>query len=210
MFAGKPVIGIIGGIGSGKSFVARVFGEMGCLVISSDEQVRQVYGDDAVKAELRRWWGGQVLQPNGEINRRFIAEKVFNAPHELKRLEGLIHPLVKEARDAAMKHAAGDPQVLAYVWDTPLLLEASLAGECDAVVFVDAPPELRLARVSATRGWEPAELDRREKLQWGLDKKRRMADYVLSNTADADFVRHQVRELLSRILAGSPSKPTPG
>ena len=76
MFHGLPIIGIAGGIGSGKSFVARVFGEMGCLVISSDEQVRQVYREDGVKAELRRWWGEQVLQPDGEINRRFIAKNV--------------------------------------------------------------------------------------------------------------------------------------
>ena len=209
MFAGKPVIGIIGGIGSGKSFVARLFGEMGCLVISSDDQVTQVYRDPGVRRALNEWWGEQVLQPGGEINRRFIASKVFNSPQELARLEGLIHPRVKAARDEVMRQAAADAQVLAFVWDTPLLLEASLAAECDAVVFVEAPVEVRLQRV-ASRGWDASELGRREKLQWGLDKKRAMSDYVVSNTAGADSVRHQVREVLSRILAGSSSRSTPG
>ena len=201
MFAGKPVIGIVGGIGSGKSFVAQLFAEMGAKVISSDEQVSSAYRDPAVLATLRKWWGEQVIAPDGSVNRKAIAQRVFNDPAQLKRLEELIHPMVNEARQRAMAAAANDPTIMAFVWDTPLLLETGLDKQCDAVVFVDAPLDQRAARVGQNRGWDAAELARRENSQWGLDRKRKISDYVISNTADAGFARGQVKDVLSRIMA---------
>jgi dephospho-CoA kinase len=203
VYAGRPVIGIVGGIGSGKSFVANLFGELGCRVISSDEQVATAYRDPEVLATLRDWWGDDVVAADGTINRRAIAQRVFNDPQQLRRLEQLIHPMVHAARERAMSAAADDPKVKAFVWDTPLLLEAGLKDQCDAVVFVDAPLEQRQARVAQNRGWEAAELARRENSQWPLDRKRKISDYVVSNTADAGFARGQVQDVLSRIMAKS-------
>ena len=201
MFDGKPIIGIAGGIGSGKSFVARLFGELGCLVIDSDRQVRDAYRDGRVKAAVRDWWGDGAFTADGEINRSAVAAKVFADPAQRRRLEGLLHPLVAEARRRQMAAAAGDPQVIGFAWDTPLLFEAGLAQDCDALVFVDAPESLRRERVRQTRGWDVAELARRENLQWPLDRKRGLSDYVVTNTANADDARGQVRDILSRILA---------
>jgi dephospho-CoA kinase len=207
VYAGKPVIGIAGGIGSGKSFVARLFGEAGCTVVDSDAQVRAAYRDPAVRETLRAWWGDKAFGPDGEINRPAIARIVFNDEAERRRLEGLIHPWVAEARRREMEEAASDAQLPAFVWDTPLLFEAGLDAECDAVVFVDAPFEQRLQRLHRSRGWDEAELIRREKSQWPLDKKKRISDYVVTNTADGDDARGQVREVLSRILARSSKRP---
>lgn len=205
MFAGKPIIGIVGGIGSGKSHVARLFGELGCLVIDSDAQVRDAYRDPGVRATLRQWWGDGVFRLDGSIDRSAIAARVFSHPGERRRLEELIHPMVHAARERAMAAAADDPEVVAFVWDTPLLIETGLDRECDAVVFVDAPLEVRLARVAASRGWDAAELARRENSQHPLDTKREISDYLVRNTADAGTdVRGQVREVLSRILAAAP------
>jgi dephospho-CoA kinase len=89
------------------------------------------------------------------------------------------------------------------VWDIPLLFEAGIAPECDAIVFVDAPWEQRLQRVRETRGWDESDLRRRENLQRPLDNKREMSNYIVQNTADVGFARTQVREVLSRILANS-------
>ena len=202
----KPIIGIAGGIGSGKSFVAQLFGELGCLVISSDDQVREAYRDSTVIATLRRWWGDEVLTPVGEVNKRVIAAKVFGQPVERERLEKLLHPMVNRARERLMEAAATDPKVPAYVWDTPLLFETGLNAKCDTVVFVDAPQALRLARVTASRGWDAGELARRENSQMPLDTKRKLSQYVVENTADADAVRGQVRAVLSRILERSVGK----
>jgi dephospho-CoA kinase len=179
---------------------------MGCLVISSDEQVSAAYRDPGVLATLRSWWGEDVTVADGTLNRRAVAQRVFNDPAQLKRLEELIHPLVNAARIQAMEAAKNDPAVRAFVWDTPLLLETGLNKQCDAVVFVDASPAIRQARVRENRGWDEAELARREKSQWGLDRKRRISDYVISNTADAGVARGQVNDVISRILAKTAPK----
>jgi dephospho-CoA kinase len=201
MFHGKPIIGIAGGIGSGKSFVARLFAGEGCVVIDSDQQVTDAYRDETVRRTLRDWWGDEVVRPDGEINRRFIGGKVFNDAAERARLEALIHPRVNAARERAMDAAAADPAVKAFVWDTPLLFETGLNRQCDVVVFVEVPQAERERRVRENRGWDAAELARREKSQWPLDRKRQISDYVIGNTADVGFARDQVRDVLSRIFA---------
>jgi dephospho-CoA kinase len=98
-----------------------------------------------------------------------------------------------------MEQAARDPGVLAYVWDSPLLLEAGLDELCDTVIFVDAPMEDRLRRV-AERGWDASELDRREKVQMPLDKKRAKAEYHLVNADARPATTGDVRAMLKEIL----------
>jgi dephospho-CoA kinase len=208
MFANKPIIGLTGGIGSGKTFVAALFGELGCAVISADAHVRDIYRRPEIQRTLRQWWGDGVLDAAGNINRIFIAQVVFNDAPERRRLEALIHPLVQEMRREQMETTIHEnPQVIAFVWDTPLLVESGMHRQCDAVVLVEAPRALRLERVRAERGWDEAELDKREKLQLPLDKKRQISEYTVGNTADAGYSRSQVRAVLSRIVAGLPGRP---
>jgi dephospho-CoA kinase len=201
MFAGKPIIGITGGIGSGKSTIARLFGDAGCLVLSADDAVRTLYRDPQIKETLKNWWGPQVINTQNEVDRRAIAMIVFSQPKEKERLENLLHPRVIHLRQQAMKEASKNTQVLAFIWDIPLLFETGLDSQCDAVVYVEAPLEQRLARVRQTRGWDEAELKIRENLQRPLDFKRRMSKYIVQNTADVGFASKQVREVLSAILA---------
>jgi dephospho-CoA kinase len=196
----KPIIGIAGGIGSGKSFVARLFGELGCLVVHADDQVKQAYNDPIILQTLRNWWGPTVFKPDGGIDRPAIARRIFANSADRVKLEQLLHPWVARDRDEIMKRVADDPAIVAFIWDTPLLFETGLEKECDALVYVDADDELRRKRVSDTRNWDQTEIIRREKLQWPLDKKRKMSHYVVVNTADAAKSRSQVREILSRIL----------
>ena len=208
MYAGKPIIGVAGGIGSGKSTIAACFADVGCFVVDSDAMVREAYKDAKVKATLKKWWGDLIFDPNGEIDRPAVWRKVVDHPTDRRRLEQLVHPIVNEARERLMKQKAEDPQVVAFVWDTPLLFETGLNVHCDAVVFVQAPHDARVQRVAQKRGWTEAELAEREKLQMPLDKKREISDYVIVNTADQNSVCGQVREVLSRILAGSTAKPS--
>ena len=201
MVGGKPIVGLAGGIGSGKSFVARLFGEMGCRVIDSDALAGKAYQDPRVREALREWWGPEVIAADGRVNRSAIARRIFGNPEDRARLQALIHPIVDAARQRELESAASDPAVLAFVWDSPLLFETQLNRACDAIVFVDAPAQERIERVGQTRGWAADEWARRENLQWPLDKKRELSDYVVNNTADAAQVRDQVRELFPRILA---------
>jgi dephospho-CoA kinase len=199
VYHNKPIIGLAGGVGSGKSFVARVLAEQGYLVIDSDRHVSEAYRRADVRRTLRKWWGKEIFLPDGQLDRAAVAKKAFGNPAQRKRLEKLLHPLVARMRQRVMRQAAREAQVLGFVWDAPLLFEASLAPQCDAVLFVHAPRRLRLKRVRQERGWTAAELARREKSQLPLDKKRKMSDYMVRNTAGADQVRRQVRDLLSRI-----------
>jgi len=201
VFYGKPIIGITGGIGSGKSFVARLFGEMGCCVIHADDQIRLAYDDPDIRKTLTQWWGSTLFKPDGTINRPEMARRIFSNEPDRLRLEGLLHPWIATRRDQIMADAVKNSEIIAFIWDTPLLLEAGLDQHCDAVVFVDAPEDTRIRRVTETRGWNPAEIANREKLQWPLDKKRKLAHYIVANTADAAAARSQVQEILSSILA---------
>jgi dephospho-CoA kinase len=199
VFANKPIIGLVGGIGSGKTFVASLFAELGAKVISADEQVHRAYADPAVQQILRQWWGSAIFDPSGQINRAAIAKEIFDRPEERKRLEALLHPIVAEERDRIMHQTAPDPRIKAFVWDVPLLLETGLDRQCDAIVFVDAPIDLRTARVTQSRGWDQQEIEKREKFQFPLDKKRDRAHYIVVNIADAATVRRQVSQVFSQI-----------
>lgn len=197
------VVGIVGGIGSGKSTVGRLIAELGSgIVIDSDALAKQALERDDVRAQLVRWWGPGVLSPDGRVDRAKIASIVFEKPEERTKLEALVHPIVRQSRAEviAQARAAGGTQGRSLaVIDAPLLLEAGIDKECDLVVFVDTPRERRLARVSATRGWTEAELARREAAQWDLEKKRGASDAVISNTGDEAALREGVRAFLSRI-----------
>lgn len=194
------VIGLVGGIGAGKSEVAKAFRDRDWLVIDSDKQAKAALDQPIVRAELIRWWGEAILNSDGVVNRRAIADIIFKDPSQRQRLESLIHPLVKSHRSALIAKAAneGAPGVIV---DAPLLIEAGSDKECDLVIFVDAPREQRLERVKATRGWDDAELARREAAQLPLDDKRRRADATVLNDSGPDVLRARVRDLISRLPA---------
>ncbi len=196
----KPVIGLVGGIGSGKSAVADDFESLGCLVIRSDRIAHEVLEQPAVKAALRQWWGDEILAADGRVDRRAVARRTFNNPVELERLNWLVHPKVDEIRRDLMAAYRQSSAVKAVVWDTPLLVETGLYKQCDAIIFVNTPFEQRLARVQAARGWTADELKIREDRQASLDKKKEISDDVIDNGGDKAARLSQVRRVLSRIL----------
>jgi dephospho-CoA kinase len=197
----KPVIGITGGIGSGKSTVSQLFGSLGCAVIDSDQLAHEALEAPEMKEELSRWLGEGVIGKDGKVSRRLVGAEVFNDAEKMKRLNGLIHPRVAARREVLMRKYLADEGIKAIVWDTPLLLEAGLDKECDAVVYVDAPVEMRAARVREKRGWGEEELQRREKLQIPLDKKGEIADYYIDNRGDEAQSLGQIQRVLSHLLA---------
>lgn len=197
----KPIIGVTGGIASGKSFVSRTFAELGALVIDADALVHEQYERPEVIETVRGWWGNRVLDSGGKVRRGEIAAIVFDSPRELKRLEDYLYPRLRKARTKLIEKAFADPAVCAVVLDTPKLFEAGVEKECDATVFVDADRDTRLARVAETRGWSAEELDRREKRQMSLDRKRALADYTVVNHSGTDDLREQVRQVLASVLA---------
>ena len=202
-----PNLGLTGGIASGKSTVARILRDEGCVVADSDELARQAYNDPEIRAQLLAWWGDRVREchachapPDGmppPIDRGAVAEIVFASPSERARLEALVHPWIAKRREAIL--AAAPAGTRALVIDAPLLHEAGLTGRCDRVIFVETPEETRVSRARAARGWGVAELARREAAQWPLDRKRALADHVIRNDGDPASLRAQVRAVLDEV-----------
>jgi len=198
--SGKPVIGLAGGIGAGKSMVAALLAELGAAVVDSDAIARAILSDPGVAETLRNWWGDSVLDAQGRIDRRRVGDRVFTESSCRDRLEQLLHPLVAQERGRLIERYRADPAVRAIVIDSPLLFETGLDRACDVVWFVHAERLIRTERVTASRSWTPEELDRREKLQKPLDFKQAKADYSIVNNSGIDDLRPQVVRLLDLIL----------
>lgn len=200
----KPVIGLIGGIGAGKSMVARELASGGCAVIDADDLAKAAMERPEVREQLVQWWGQQVIGPQGNVDRRAVGKIVFSDPQQLRRLEQLIHPRVHQERLRLRDRHQNEPKIVAIVEDCPLLLETGLDRQCDKLIFVKSSRGNRLKRLAANRGWSDQELDRRENLQLGLDKKSQRADYIVDNDGSPQDCCLQVRRVLSQILQGSP------
>ena len=196
------VIGLCGGIGSGKSTVAASLAARGYLVHDFDRLVRAQLAEPEVIRMLSEWWGDEVLGENGQLDRAAIAARVFADEEERKRLEALLHPRVWMTRPQAIAaaEAAGAPGM---VFDAPLLFEAGLDRECDVILFVDTPRDQRLRRVIA-RGWDADELARREAAQWPLDRKKRASTHVLRNDGDQLTLDSRVADLCGTLRRSTP------
>lgn len=206
------VLGLAGGIGAGKSYVAAAFGRMGFEVCDSDAQARSQLEEPQVRAALVARWGAGVLGSDGRIDRGAVASIVFARPEERAWLEGVVHPRLKAGRAERIAAARRDGRP-GVVIDAPLLFEAGVDQECDAVVWVEAPAAERLRRVRA-RGWDEAELARREAAQWPLEEKRARCAYTVVNAdgrADVDeqvrSVSQQVINLIRQRRAGTSRRP---
>ncbi|MCA9295554.1 MAG: dephospho-CoA kinase [Phycisphaerales bacterium] len=197
--SGPPVIGLTGGIGAGKSTVAEMLEGLGCFVVNSDALAHAALRDAEVIATLVSWWGDSILDASGGLDRRAIASIVFAEASERRRLERLVHPWIEARRRELFASAPADTRAL--VIDAPLLLEAGLDRECEAVIFVDANASVRLERVGASRGWSVEDLHRREQSQMPLDEKRARADHTIVNEGDRSSLKKRVQETLDDILA---------
>lgn len=202
-----PVIGLVGGIGSGKSTVARAFAELGCLVSDSDEAVRELLTKPDVIERLVSWWGEKILDAQGQINRSAVADVVFKDPEERIRLEGLIHPMLRQSRQDLIRRAI-DQDAPGVIIDAPLLFEAGVDAECDTVVFVDTPKRIRQQRVRETRNWDEQELDRRESAQMPVDEKQRRSDWTVNNAGDKSDLRARVQRILDEIRSKASRQST--
>jgi dephospho-CoA kinase len=189
------VVGLLGGIGSGKSAVAAELARRGALVLNADELGHEALRQPEVRAAVLARWPA-ARGPDGEIDRRALAKLVFADPAERRALEGLTHPWIKRRVEGEIARAGSAAPLI--VLDAAVMLEAGWNGVCDRLVFVDAPREARLARVAARRGWTARDLEDREAAQLPLTEKRSRADHVIDNSSTLDRLGQQVEDLLHR------------
>ena len=194
----KPVIGLIGAIGAGKSTVAAVMGSLGGFVVDADAIGHEVLDEPAVRDQLVGRWGAGILRDDGSVNRRAVGAIVFADPAERKVLEATVFPRIHEREGELFALADADPAARFIVLDAAVLVEAGRGEVCKKLVFVDAPREERLKRLAARSGWTAEELTRREEAQLPLAEKRRLADATLDNDGDPGELRESVAALLRR------------
>ena len=135
----KPIVGIVGGIGSGKSYVSKCFEELGCLLIDSDKIAHEVLDFPHIKKELVECWGESVLLNDGKVSRNELAKIVFGDQNKIHSLNNLIHPEVDLIRKKQITEFASHDEVPLIIYDTPLLFEVGLDRECDRIIFVKVP-----------------------------------------------------------------------
>lgn len=204
------ILGLTGGIGSGKSTVSRIFANHGAQIVDADLIAREIVepGEPAL-AELAAAFPG-ILHDDGTLNRAELARQAFVSAEKTAVLNGITHPRIRERTEqvlAAAKANAGADAVTVY--DMPLLIENGETDRVDLVVVVDVPDELRVQRLVEHRGVD--EDDARRRIQQQIDRDTRLAaaDIVLDNSGTLEDLEGQVDELwadLQRRLQSNPAE----
>jgi dephospho-CoA kinase len=193
-----PIIGLVGGIGAGKSLVAAEFARRGATVIAGDPAGHEALRQPEIRQRVVERWGSGVLGADGEVDRRALATIVFADAQERKALEEMVFPWIGRRLREQLAASQADPAVRWIVLDAAVMLEAGWNNVCDWIVYVDAPRELRLERLARQRDWTPAQLAAREAAQWSPEAKAAYADAVLVNAGDATDLNRSIDDLLAR------------
>ncbi len=192
-----PIIGLIGGIGAGKSTAGRCLAARGGFVIDCDKLGHDALNTPEVLRQLVALWGDRVANPDGTANRRAVAGIVFGSDAERKRLEAVVFPVIGEMTEGLIASGSENPAVRFVVLDAAVLLEAGWKGRCDRVLYIDAPRELREQRVFARSQWSPADLTAREAAQWPTDEKKTHADAVILNDGTEAGLQEKIDHILT-------------
>lgn len=195
----KPVIGILGGVGAGKSTVAAEFGKLGCAVIDGDRIGQELLDQDEVKSLLRQAFGATIFGPDGWVDRQGLARRVFKHSSELDVLNSIMQSRIRKQMERLIDQAQKDPQIPAIVMDAAIMLEAGWDDLCTELVFVSSPADARERRVSQ-RGWDRQTWEDREKTQISLDRKRQRCYFTLDNSSSVSYLVEQIRELFNQIV----------
>ncbi len=207
------ILGLLGGVASGKSLVARQLADMGAVVLDADRAGHEALRLPRVEEAARQRWGNKIFGPDGHVDRRSLARIVFapppDGPPERKFLEDLTHPEIGRrllAQVEAIKTASSATNAVVdgpeggktapplAILDAALILEAGWDKLCDYLAFIDVPREMRMAR-ALKRGWTEEDFTAREAAQESLDCKRPRADLIIDNSGSAEHTQAQVQRL---------------
>lgn len=187
-----PIIGLTGGIGSGKSFVAARFAELGIRVVNADAVAREVVakGEPAL-ARIREHFGEDIVLPTGELDRRALRGIIFADPAQKKWLENLLHPIIR-LRIVEQLQAATSPYA---ILESPLLLETDQHLLVEKIILVDVDEATQIARASARDGSDVEQIKSIIASQMPRAKKLKKADFVIDNGGSREATERQVDEI---------------
>lgn len=193
----RPIVGIVGGIGSGKSTVAAEFAKLGCAVIDADALVHGFLEESSVQEGIAKALGISLAGKSTPSKRQKIARLVFGNPDNLAKLNSILHPRVLEKTEELIGKYSQMEGIPAIILDMPLLIEVGWASNCDRIIFVDCPPDLRYQRIRKKGRQSIEDIKMRENFQISLDKKRIQADTTISNNSDYTTLVRQVIKIFS-------------
>lgn len=198
------LVGLTGGIATGKTTVARMFKRYGAVVIDADQLARQVVrpGKPAWR-EIVAAFGKDILTPRGSINRQALGAMVFRDRRKLRKLERIIHPRVAREQQRLTRRIAARLPNAVVVYEVPLLFESGAHTRVDKIIVVTADRETQVARLKRRNGLSRAEALRRITQQMPLARKVRRADVVLDGTDDKAAVRKVIRRLIGGLRRDS-------
>ncbi len=202
------VIGVIGGVASGKSRVASLLAQLGAGVLDADRVAHEVLRSREVRQTLSERWGPKILGPDGQIDRGEVAAIVFGesavAAGELAFLEQVTHPIIGRRLAEELSQLAASGAHQAVVLDAAVMLKSGWDKLCDHIIFVEASTEVRMARASA-RGWSEKEFTAREAAQESLDLKRERADVRVDNTGSLADTRAALEQFWHNHIEAAPA-----
>ena len=198
------VIGVTGGVGTGKSAVAGMFKRLGAVVLDADTLAHQSMEPKRLAwRSIVRAFGDKVLNDDQTVNRRRLAEVVFRDEALRHRLEAIIHPQVLREIRRQLGRLRRQHRIRAVVLDVPLLLEVGAQRLADAVVVVTASSQAQRERLAARDGWSTEEMTARIGAQWELSAKEALADYVVDNSDGVERTRTQVKRIWNQLVPAS-------
>jgi dephospho-CoA kinase len=202
----RPVIGLVGGIGAGKSRVSAALARRGGRVVAGDAAGHEALRQPALKEKILARWGPGVLDAAGEVDRGKLGAVVFAAPVARRELETIVQPWIGERLRQEIANAQADPAVSFVILDAAVMLEAGWGGEVDLLVYIHAPRAVRLARVAEQRGWSAVEIAAREQAQMSLTEKAARADVAVDNTGSPEELEPQLDRLVERLVRNASAK----
>lgn len=194
----KLVIGIVGGIGSGKTEVSKLFVRRGGWLFQADSCGHQLLENEKTKQKIVSKFGPSILDAEGTISRKVLGELVFSKAEMREALEEILHPEIRKKAVESINLGQQSSDHSFIVLDIPLLLEKDWRDLCDKLVFIDCKDELRQQRVKG-RGWSDELWKIREKTQMPLTPKAQLCDYTIINSADLNETFQQVCDLVDKL-----------
>ena len=193
-------LGVTGGIGSGKSTACRIFEELGAQVFYADDVAKRLMVEDPeLREEITLAFGEESYDPDGQLNRSYLAEIVFNNEQKLQLLNRLVHRRVRTAFNEGRQKAERSGVEL-LVEEAALIYETGIDEELDYVAVVDAPEEIRIRRVIERDGTDAEAVRARMNNQMPAEEKRDRADFVLDNSGSVEELREQVVALYDQLV----------
>jgi dephospho-CoA kinase len=194
------IVGLTGGVASGKTVASQVLKEEGAYIIDADQIARElVQPHQPAWNELIRAFGKEILQEDGSLHRKKLADKVFADPKQRKRLNQILHPRIKEEMDRRTKEIGQkDPEAIVVI-DAPILVELGVHHEMDKLIVVTSTETQQIERLKDRDGLSPEEALRILSSQMPLGEKVKLADFVIGNEGSFEETKKRAREVFREL-----------